>query len=276
MVGSSGHVFNRTILQSLDIGAMLNCSTRLRGMAAASRRTKFIVWGVVLALFAGGAWFAYSTLRASFQPLGVIANPFPTDTQRPAGSDAPRGPVNFLVFGQAAGQHQTLSVFHLADGRRRVDIVNFPRNFAQVTDIQDIPGTVSEIEALTGARMEHVMRWDLEFLTRLETAPGAAAAVLTDPTALDADDVWQSVLQETLSVQDAGQLRTLASTLTPFVDADAQLDTGRITDLAKSLRHVSPENVSSCVLPEALTDQEQAKLQRFFETGGPRRCAEMF
>lgn len=255
---------------------MLNCSTRLRGMAAASRRTKFIVWGVVLALFAGAAWFAYSTLRASFQPLGVIANPFPTDTQRPEGSDAERGPVNFLVFGEAANQHQTLSVFHLANGRRRVDIVNFPRSFTEVTDIQDIPGTVSEIESLTGARMEHVMRWDLEFLTQLETAPGAAAAVLTDPTALSADDVWQSVLQETLSVRDAGELNTLASALTPFVDADAELDTGRITDLAKSLRHVSPEHVTSCVLPEAPTDQELAKLKRYFRAEGARRCAELF
>ena len=255
---------------------MRNCSARLRSMAAASRRTKFWVWGIVLALFAGAAWFAYSTLRASFQPLGVIADPFPTETQRPEGSDAPRGPVNFLVFGEAAGQHQTLSIFHLADGRRRVDIVNFPRDFASVTDIEDIPTTVSEVEVLTGARMEHVMRWDLEFLTQLETAPGAAAAVLTDPTALDADDVWQSVIQETLNVQDAGQLNALASTLTPFVDADAQLDTARITDLARSLRHVSPDSVTSCVLPEALTDQQQASLKRYFTTGTPRQCAELF
>ena len=245
-------------------------------MAAASRRTKFWVWGLVLALFAGAAWFAYSTLRASFQPLGVIADPFPTETQRPEGSDAPRGPVNFLVFGEAAGEHQTLSVFHLADGRRRVDILNFPREFTAVTDIQDIPGTVGEVEALTGARMEHVMRWDLEFLTQLETAPGAAAAVLTDPTALSADDVWQSVLQETLSVQDAGQLNTLASTLTSYVDADAALDTGRLTDLAKSLRHVSPDNVTSCVLPEELTDQQHRALRGYFATGSPRQCAELF
>ena len=120
------------------------------------------------------------------------------------------------------------------------------------------------------------MRWDLEFLTRLETAPGEAAAVLTDPTALGADDVWQSVVQEALSVQDAGQLKTLASTLTPFVDADAALDTGRITDLAKSLRHVSPDNVTSCVLPQELSQQQQVMLHSLFTSEGLRRCAEIF
>lgn len=245
-------------------------------MAAPSQRTKFLVWGIVLALFAGAAWFAVSTLRSSFQPLAVLDDPFPEEQLRPEGSDAARGPVNFLVFGQAASEHQTLSIFHLADGRRRIDIVNFPRDFSQLTDLQDIATTVSDIEELTGARMAHVMRWDLEFLTQLETAPGAAAAKLTEPTALSADDVWTSVLQDTLAVRDAGELNTLASSLTPYVAADGGLDTGRITDLARSLRHISPDNVTSCVLPEELTDPQRLALQRYFKTGSPRQCAELF
>lgn len=275
-MGAGGHVYNRTILRPTDIGAMLNCSVRIRVMAVPSRRTKLWVWGLVLALFAGAAWFAFSTLRASFQPLGVIPDPFPAEEHRPEGSDAARGPVNFLVFGEAAGEHQTLSIFHLADGRRRIDIMNFPRDSADVTDLQDVAGTVREIEELTQARMEHVMRWDLEFLTQLETAPGAAAAVLTDPSALSADDVWTAVVQETLAVRDASELKALTSSLTPYIDADGGLDTGRITDLARSLRHVSPENVTSCMVPEQLTKQQRSALQRYFRTGNPGRCERLF
>lgn len=154
--------------------------------------------------------------------------------------------------------------------------MNFPRDSVDVTDLQDVAGTVHEIEELTQARMEHVMRWDLEFLTQLETAPGAAAAVLTDPSALSADDVWTAVVQETLAVRDASELKALTSSLTPYIDADGGLDTGRITDLARSLRHVSPENVTSCMVPEQLTKQQRSALQRYFRTGNPGRCERLF
>lgn len=245
-------------------------------MAQASPRTKFWVWGIVLIIFAGAAWFAISTLRASFQPLAVIQNPFPDEEHRPEGSDAPRGAVNFLVFGEAASSNHTLSIFHLAEGRRRIDIVNFPPDSTDVTDINDIPATVVEVEALTDARMEHVLLWDLEFLTELETAPSSAEELLTSPAALNADNVWTTVLQETLDIRDPGQLNTLAATLTPYVAADAGLNTGRITDLARSLRHVAPEAIASCVLPAELSSHQQAALRTYFRDGSPVRCAELF
>lgn len=245
-------------------------------MAQASPRTKFWVWGIVLVLFAGAAWFAFSTLRASFQPLAVIQDPFPPEEQRPEGSDAPRGAVNFLVFGEAASSNQTLSIFHLAEGRRRIDILNFPPDSTDVTDIDDIPATVIEVEALTGARMEHVLRWDLEFLTELEAASTGAEDLLMRPEALSADNVWTTVLQETLDIRDPGQLNTLASTLTPYVAADADLNTGRITDLARSLRHVSPEAIASCALPAELSSAQQTALNAYFRNAAPVRCAELF
>ena len=245
-------------------------------MAQASRRTKIWVWVITLTLFIGAAVFTVNTLRTSVQPLGVLDDPFPSEELRPAGSDATRGAVNFLVFGEAATTHHTLSIFHLAEGRRRIDVLNFPPESAHLTDIQDIAGTVQEIEALTDARMEHVMRWDLEFLAEWESTTISAQEVTLYPDAFDADTVWATALQEALDIRDPGQLNTLASTLTPYVDADAGLNTGRITDLARSLRHVSPDNIASCVLPEELSAAERDGLTRYFSQGTPRWCAELF
>ncbi|GAA4478825.1 hypothetical protein GCM10023190_20870 [Enteractinococcus fodinae] len=245
-------------------------------MAEASRRTKIWVWVIVLTLFAGAALFAVNTLRSSMQPLGVLNDPFPDEQARPGGSEAARGAVNFLVFGEAAATHQTVSIFHLAEGRRRIDIVNFPSDSAHLSNIQDVPGTVQEVEDLTQARMEHVMLWDLEFLTELESAAVTAEAITADPEAFDADTVWTMVLQEALDIRDPGQLNTLAATLTPYVAADAGLNTGRITDLARSLRHVSPDNIASCELPTELSAAEQDALARYFDQGTPRWCAQLF
>lgn len=245
-------------------------------MAEASRRTKFWVWAIVLVLFAAAAWFAISTIRSSMQPLGVLNDPFPAEEQRPEGTDGDRSAMNFLVFGEAESTHQTLSIFHLAEGRRRIDILNFPTNSAVVSDLQDIPATVQEVEALTEARMEHVMLWDLEFLAELDSAPMTAEEIATNPAVLDGDTVWTTVLQEALDVSDAGQLRTVADTLTPYVAADAELNTGRITELARSLRHVAPESVDSCVLPSDFSDGERWALRRYFEQSTPARCAELF
>ena len=245
-------------------------------MATASRRTRISVWVIVLALFAGAAWFAFNTIRASVQPLGVLADPFPEEESRPEGSDEARGPVNFLVFGQAQSTPQTLSIFHLADGRRRIDILNFPQDTTEISDLEDIPGTVEEVETLTDARMEHVMLWDLEFLVELEAGQVSPEEIAMDPDMYDADTVWTTVLEEALNVRDPGQLNSLASALTPYVTADAQLNTGRITDLARSIRHVSPENVASCMLPAEFDVVTQDALQRYFEEGTPRWCAELF
>lgn len=245
-------------------------------MAEASRRTKIWVWVIVLTLFAGAAIFAINTLRSSMQPLGVLDDPFPEEQVRPGGSEADRGAVNFLVFGEVAATHQTLSIFHLAEGRRRIDIVNFPSDSAHLSNIQDVPGTVQEVEDLTQARMEHVMLWDLEFLTELESAALTAEDITANVEAFDADAVWTTVLQEALDIRDPGQLNTLAAALTPYVAADAGLNTGRITDLARSLRHVSPDNIASCELPAELSAAEQDALTRYFDQGSPRWCAELF
>ena len=245
-------------------------------MAEASRRTKIWVWVIALALFAGAAWFAVSTLRSSVQPLGVLQDPFPDEDERPESPEGARSAVNFLVFGEAASSNQTLSIFHLADGRRRIDILNFPQDSADITDLQDIPGTLVEVEAITDARMEHVMLWDLEFLAELDSAPISVEDVARQPESFDADTVWTTALQEALNIRDPGQLNTLASTLTPYVAADEELNTGRITDLAKSLRHVSPENIASCVLPTQLSSNQGAALRRYFAKGSPRWCAELF
>lgn len=245
-------------------------------MAETSRRTKMVVWGIVLALFAGAAWFTFSTLRSSVQPFGVLANPFPAEEQRPEGSAARRGAVNFLVFGEVNSTNQTLSIFHLAEGRRRIDVISFPADSTAVTDIQDIAGTLVEVEELTGARMEHVMRWDLRFLTQLESSPIRHADELAaNPQALNADDVWTTALQEALSIADPGQLRTLATSLTPYIDADEHLDTGRITELAKSLRYVAPSSVETCLLPAQLSDVERNRLGRFFRPETTGRCTEV-
>lgn len=245
-------------------------------MATATRRTRIWVWVIVLALFAGAAWVAFNTIRSSMQPLGVLDDPFPEEEIRPEGSDEARGPVNFLVFGQADSTPQTLSIFHLADGRRRIDILNFPQASVEISDIEDIEGTVHEVEDLTQARMEHVMLWDLEFLAELETGPISHEDIVANQELFDADTVWTTVLQEALDVRDAGQLNTLASSLTPYVTADAQLNTGRITDLARSIRHVSPDNIASCTLPAEFDVVSQDALQNYFAEGLPRWCAELF
>lgn len=252
---------------------MLKRWARLHSMAETSRRTKLLVWGIVLALFAGAAWFTVSTLRASVQPFGVISDPFPAEEQRPEGSTQRRGAVNFLVFGEISSTNHTLSIFHLAEGRRRIDVLNFPADSTAVTDIQDIPGTLVEIEELTGARMEHVMRWDLGFLTQLESSPIQRFEELAaNPEVLNADDVWTTALQEALSISDPGQLRTLASSMTPYIDADEHLDTGRITELAKSLRHVAPSSVETCLLPAQLSDEQRNRLVNFFRPETTGRC----
>ncbi|NWN87459.1 MAG: hypothetical protein HLX51_02790 [Micrococcaceae bacterium] len=245
-------------------------------MAAASRRKTVWVWVIVLALFAGAAWVAYSTIRSTLQPLAVIDDPFPEEKHRPEASDEHRSAVNFLVFGEAADSVHTLSVFHLADGRRRIDVVNFPTQSAHVSNIDDAAATVAEVEDLTGARMEHVMLWDLEFMAELEDAQVTAEELLANPEALQAQDVWSSVLQEALDTRDPGRLNSMASALTPYVAADQDLDTGRITELAKSLRHVPAENIASCTLPEELSGTQQADLVEYFATGEPTRCAELF
>ena len=184
-------------------------------MAEASRRTKIWVWVIVLTLFAGAAIFAINTLRSSMQPLGVLNDPFPEEQVRPGGSEADRGAVNFLVFGEVAATHQTLSIFHLAEGRRRIDIVNFPSDSAHLSNIQDVPGTVQEVEDLTQARMEHVMLWDLEFLTELDSAALTAEDIAANAEAFDADAVWTTALQEALDIRDPGQLNTLAAAPDP-------------------------------------------------------------
>lgn len=231
---------------------------------------------IVLAVFAGAVWVAVSTIRSSLHPLSVIEDPFPQEDLRPEGSEEERGPVNFLVFGQAASSNQTLSIFHLADGRRRIDILNFPQDAHLVSDLEDVEGTLVAVEELTGARMEHVMLWDLEFLTELDSTDITAEELTEHPEALSADDVWTSVLQEALDTQDPGQLQSIARSLTPYVAADGGLNTGRITDLARSLRHVPAANIASCKLPADMTQTQRADLVEYFATGQPTQCAELF
>ncbi|MDN6638107.1 MAG: hypothetical protein L0L05_07200 [Yaniella sp.] len=245
-------------------------------MAAASRRKTIWVWVIVLAVFAGAVWVAVSTIRSSLHPLEVIEDPFPDEDTRPETSDESRGPVNFLVFGQAASSNQTLSIFHLADGRRRIDVVNFPAGTRLVTNLDDVEATLVEVEELTGARMEHVMLWDLDFLTEFESTDISPQELAEDPEALSADDVWTTALQEALDTRDPGQLQSIATSLTPYVAADRGLNTGRITDLARSLRHVPADNIASCTLPEDITEAQLADLVEYFATGEPARCADLF
>ena len=245
-------------------------------MAAASRRKTVWVWVIVLAVFAGAVWVAVSTIRSSLHPLEVINDPFPAEDNRPEASEEDRGPVNFLVFGQAASSNQTLSIFHLADGRRRIDILNFPQGAEVVANLEDVEATLVAVEELTGARMEHVMLWDLAFLTELESMDITGEELTDDPESFSADDVWTPVLQEALETQDPGQLQSIARSLTPYVAADRGLNTGRITDLAKSLRHVPAANIASCTIPEDLTQAQRADLVEYFATGQPTRCAELF
>src|SRR5699024_4523569 len=134
-------------------------------MATASRRKTIWVWVIVLVVFAGAVWVAVSTIRSSLHPLEVLEDPFPDEDARPGASWQSRGPVNFLVVGQGGSSAQTLSIFRLADGRRRIDVVNFPAGTRLVTNLDDVEATLVEVEELTGARMEHVMLWDLDFLT---------------------------------------------------------------------------------------------------------------
>src|SRR5699024_5740516 len=84
----ASEVIYLTVRQFSDpiLEAPWNASARLSGMATASRRTRISVWVIVLALFAGAAWFAFNTIRASVQPLGVLADPFPEEESRPEGS----------------------------------------------------------------------------------------------------------------------------------------------------------------------------------------------
>lgn len=245
-------------------------------MAAASRRKSVWVWVIVLAVFAGAVWVAFNTIRASLQPLGVIEDPFPHEDMRPESSEEARGPVNFLVFGQAEASNQTLSIFHLADGRRRIDVMNFPADSPAVKNLDDVEATLVNVEELTGARMEHVMVWDLAFLAELDHAEVALEQVIASPQALSGDDVWTAVLQEALDTRDPGQLQEIANRLTPYVAADRGLNTGRITDLARSLRHVPADNISSCTLPAELSETQQADVAEYFATGSPVRCAELF
>lgn len=245
-------------------------------MAAASRRKTVWVWVIVLAVFAGAVWVAVSTIRSSLHPLAVIEDPFPDEDARPEPSEDDRGPVNFLVFGHADASNQTLSIFHLADGRRRIDVVNFPADSQAVKNIDDVEATLVEVEELTGARMEHVMLWDLAFLTELEGVNVTPEELAENARALSADEVWTTVLQEALDTRDPGQLQSIANTLTPYVAADRGLNTGRITDLARSLRHVPADNISSCTLPTDLTEVQLADLVEYFATGQPTRCAELF
>src|SRR5699024_6105681 len=161
-------------------------------------------------------------------------DPFPDEDVPPETSDESRGPVNFLVFGQAASSNQTLSIFHLADGRRRTDVVNFPARTRLVTSLDDVETTLIEIKELTRARKTDISQQELA----------------EHPEAPIADDVWTTVLQEALDTRDPGQLQSIATSLTPYVAADRGLNTGRITDLARSLRHVPTDNIASCTLPE--------------------------
>lgn len=229
----------------------------------------------MLAIFAGAVWVAVSTIRSSLHPLTVIDDPFPAEDTRPEASDEDRGGVNFLVFGQALESNQTLSVFHLADGRRRIDIINVPAQHSAISNLDDVPSTLIEVEELTGARMDHVMIWDLEFLAELDGTVSPNELV-DQPELLRADDVWSTVLQQALDTSDPGQLQSIATTLSPYVAADRGLNTGRMTDLARSLRHVSADNIGSCTLPTDMTEAEVAGLVEYFATGQPTRCAELF
>src|SRR5690625_6452754 len=71
-------------------------------------------------------------------------------------------------------------------------------------------------------------------------------------------------------------LQSIATSLTPYVAADRGLNTGRITDLARSLRHVPADNIASCTLPEDITEAQLADLVEYFATGVPARCADLF
>ncbi len=234
------------------------------------------MWVIVLAVFVGAAWVAISTIRSSLHPLEVIEDPFPAEGARPEVSAEDRGPVNFLVFGQIDASNQTLSIFHLADGRRRIDVVNFPTDTQVVANLDDVEATLVEVEELTGARMEHVMLWDLEFLAEFESSDISPQELAEHPEALSADDVWTTVLQEALDTPDPGQLQSIATSLTPYVSADRGLNTGRITDLARSLRHVPAANIASCMLPEDMTQTQLADVVEYFAAGKPARCAELF
>src|SRR5699024_12723878 len=108
-----------------------------------------------------------STCRSRRHRLEVSPDRCPAEDNRPEASEEDRGPVNFLVFGQAASSNQTLSIFHLAAGRRRIDILTFPQGAQVVANLEDVEATLVAVEELTGARMEHVMLWDLAFLTEL-------------------------------------------------------------------------------------------------------------
>lgn len=245
-------------------------------MAATARRKSLWVWVVVVALFAGAVWVAVDTVRSSFQPLAVVDDPFPDEANRPDASDDDRGAVNFLVFGQVESDNKTVSIFHLAAGRRRVEILNFPVAAAVASDLDDVADTVAKVEELTGTRMDHVLQWDLESVAELDGAPVSSDTLLADPETLQQKDVWASVLTSALDTRDPGQLQAIASQLTPYIAADRGLNTGRITELARSLRHVPAENIGSCVLPKDFAASQRAALAGYFAAGQPARCADVF
>lgn len=245
-------------------------------MAATSRRKTLWVWVVVVTLFAGAVGVAVSTIHSSLQPLAIVDDPFPDEANRPETSDDDRGAVNFLVFGQVESDSKTLSIFHLASGRRRVEVLNFPAGAAAVANLNHVADTVAEVEELTGARMDHVLQWDLSSVAELEGTQVSSDTLLADPEVLQREDIWASVLKNALDTRDPGQLQTIGDTLTPYIAADRGLNTGRITELARSLRHVPAENISSCTLPEDFSASQQADLAQYFATGQPARCAEVF
>ncbi|HIW45625.1 MAG TPA: hypothetical protein H9884_01805 [Candidatus Yaniella excrementigallinarum] len=245
-------------------------------MAATSRRKTLWVWVVVVTLFVGAVWVAVSTIHSSFQPLSVIKEPFPDEANRPEASEHDRGAVNFLVFGQVESDNKTLSIFHLAQGRRRVEVLNFPAGATVAATLDDVADTVAKVEELTGARMDHVLQWDLASVAELDGAQVSSDTLVTDPEALQREDVWASVLTSALDTRDPAQLQAIADTLTPYIAADRGLNTGRITELARSVRHVPTENISSCTLPKEFSASQQADLAEYFASGQPARCAEIF
>src|SRR5699024_4634774 len=115
-----------------------NPSARLCDMAATSRRKTLWVWVVVVTLFVGAVWVAVSTIHSSFQPLSVIKEPFPDEANRPEASEHDRGAVNFLVFGQVESDNKTLSIFHLAQGRRRVEVLRSEEHTSELQSRFDL------------------------------------------------------------------------------------------------------------------------------------------
>ena len=152
-------------------------------------------------------------------------------------------------------------------------MLDFPAGLQWPT-LDDVADTVAKVRR-NGAGWI-MLQWDLASVAELDGAQVSSDTLVTDPEALQREDVWASVLTSALDTRDPAQLQAIADTLTPYIAADRGLNTGRITELARSVRHMPTENISSCTLPEEFSTSQQADLAEYFASGQPARCAEIF